>query len=73
MVDWPAPPTAAVRAAVLRWLSGMREVAQPWISEPGLRVVDELLDEKSPHYAGRRDDVFLLAARTVHVATAAAP
>lgn len=70
LVDWPAPPTDAVRAAVLRWLSGVREVAQPWIREPDLRVVGELLDEQSPHYVGRRDDVFLLAAHTVHVGTA---
>lgn len=70
LVDHPAPPSDGVRAAVLRWLSGMREVADPWISEPDLRTVDELLDEQGPHYAGRRDDVFVLAAHTVHLGTA---
>ncbi|MGH3931402.1 MAG: hypothetical protein ACRDTF_15695 [Pseudonocardiaceae bacterium] len=70
LVDRPAPPTAEVRAAVLRWLSGIRDVAQPWISEPDLRVVGELLDEDAPHYVGRRDDVFVLTAHIVHVGTA---
>lgn len=70
LVDQPPPPTDEVRAGVLRWLSGMRHVAQPWISEPDLRVVGELLDEDGPHYVGRRDDVFVLTAHTVHVGTA---
>ncbi|MGH3916375.1 MAG: class I SAM-dependent methyltransferase [Pseudonocardiaceae bacterium] len=70
LVDRPAPPNGEVRAAVLRWLSGMRDKAQPWISEPDLRVVDELLDEDGPHYVGRRDDVFVLTAHTVHMGTA---
>src|SRR5918997_1141329 len=57
LIDRPAPPTDGVRAEVLRWLSGVREVAEPWISEPDLRVIGELLDEQGPHYVGRRDDV----------------
>ncbi|MGH8919536.1 MAG: class I SAM-dependent methyltransferase, partial [Actinomycetes bacterium] len=70
LVDRPAPPTDDVRTAVLQWLSAIRDMAQPWISEPDLRVVDELLDEDAPHYVGRRDDVFVLTAHTVHVGTA---
>ncbi|MGH3940212.1 MAG: class I SAM-dependent methyltransferase [Pseudonocardiaceae bacterium] len=70
LVDRPAPPTDEVRTAVLHWLAGIRDVAQPWISEPDLRVVGELLDEDAPHYVGRRDDLFLLTAHTVHVGTA---
>jgi len=70
LVDHPAPPTDGARDAVLRWLSGMRQVAERWISEPDLRVVDELLDEHGPHHVGRRDDVFVLAAHTVHLGTA---
>ena len=34
------------------------------------RAVGELLDEYGPHYVGRRDDVFVLAAHTVHLGTA---
>ncbi|MGQ0775135.1 MAG: methyltransferase [Pseudonocardiales bacterium] len=70
LVDQPPPPTDEVRADVLRWLSGIRDLAQPWISELDLQVVGELLDESGPHYVGRRDDVFLLTAHTVHVGTA---
>lgn len=70
LVDRPAPPTDEVRTAVLDWLSGIRDVADPWISEPDLRVIGELLDEQSPHYVGRRDDVFVLTAHTVHLGTA---
>lgn len=48
----------------------VREVAGHWISEPDLRAVGELLDEYGPHYVGRRDDVLVLAAHTVHLGTA---
>lgn len=70
LIDRSAPPTDGVRAEVLRWLSVVREVAEPWISKPDLRAIDELLDEQGPHYVGRRDDVFVLVANTVHRGTA---
>lgn len=70
LVDRPAPPTDEVRTAVLHWLSGIAEVAQPWISEPDLRVISALLDEDGQHYIGQRDDVFMLTAHTVYVGTA---
>ncbi|MGH4018248.1 MAG: class I SAM-dependent methyltransferase [Pseudonocardiaceae bacterium] len=70
LIDRPAPPTDQVRDAVLRWLSELRDVAGDWIGEADLRTLDQLLDPGSPHYAGRRDDVFVLAADTVHLGTA---
>ncbi|MDQ2709727.1 MAG: hypothetical protein M3Z25_19805 [Actinomycetota bacterium] len=68
-----AEPTDEVRAAVVRWLSGLREVAAAWIDEADRRAVDQLLDPTGPHYVGRRDDVFVLATHTAHVGTAAGP
>jgi hypothetical protein len=57
----------------VRWLSGLREVAGPWIDEADRHAVDQLLEPAGPYYVGGRDDVFLLAAHTVHVATAVDP
>jgi SAM-dependent methyltransferase len=70
LIDLPAPPTDQVRAAVLRRLSWLREVAGPWLGEPDQRTLDQLLDPRSPHYLGHRDDLFLLAAETVYLGTA---
>lgn len=70
LIDKPAPPTDQVREAVLQRLSWLREVASPWLHEPDLRTLDQLLDPHSPHYLGHRDDVFLLGAETVHLGTA---
>lgn len=72
LIDKPAPPTEAVRAAVLRWLSDLREGAGDRLAEPDLHAVDQLLDADGPHYVGRRDDVFVLVAHTVHLGTAPA-
>ena len=69
LIDEPEP-TDQVRAAVVRWLSGLREVAADWIDEADRHAVDQLLDPAGPHYVGLRDDVFLLAAHTVHIGTA---
>lgn len=71
LIDHPAPPTDGVREAVLQWLSGMRDMAGEWLSEADLHTVDQLLDQEGPHYVGGRDDVFLLAAHTVHTGTTA--
>ena len=69
LIDRPAPPTDQVHAAVLQRLSWLREVAGPWLGEPDLRTLDQLLDPQSPHYLSRRDDVFLLSAETVYLGT----
>ncbi|MDQ3152256.1 MAG: methyltransferase domain-containing protein [Actinomycetota bacterium] len=68
LIDEPEP-TEQVRAAAIRWLSGMLEMAAAWIDEADRHTVDQLLDPAGPHYVGGRDDVFLLAAHTVHVGT----
>jgi SAM-dependent methyltransferase len=71
LIDHPAPPTDRVREAVLQWLSGLREMAREWASDADLDAADQLLDPDSPHYVGCRDDVFVLAAHSVHVGTPA--
>lgn len=73
LVDHPVPPSELVREAVLRWLSAMREMAGEWLSEADRHTVDELLDPAGLHYVGRRDDVFVLTAHTVHAGTAGDP
>lgn len=73
LVDHPAPPSELVREAVLRWLSAMREMAGEWLSEADRHTVDQLLDPAGPHHVGRRDDVFVLTAHTVHAGTAGDP
>jgi len=70
LIDKPAPPTDQVRQAVLQRLSWLRELAGPWLHEPDLHTLDQLLHPQSPHYLGRRDDIFLLGAETVYLGTA---
>lgn len=70
LIDKPAPATELVRKDAAQWLSGMRELAEEWISEPDRHALDQLLDPHGQHYVSQRDDVFLLVAHTVHVGTA---
>jgi SAM-dependent methyltransferase len=67
LVDYPAPAGAAVREYVvehLAWLAGMDPAL---VSEDDRAAVARLVDPGSPDYLGTRDDVYLLAASTVHV------
>jgi SAM-dependent methyltransferase len=70
LIDKPAPPTDGVREAVLQRLSWLRELTVPRFSEADLHTLGLLLDPRSEHYLGRRDDVFMLAAVTVYLGTA---
>ncbi|SDP83895.1 Trans-aconitate methyltransferase [Actinopolyspora xinjiangensis] len=67
LVDWPAPVTGPVRDIVLRRLEWLREAAVEECSADDLAALDQLLDEHGPHYAGRRDDLYYLAAHSVFV------
>lgn len=69
LVDRPAPVSGVALNAVLRRLEWFRDHAEGRVSEDDRRVLDELLDADGPHYAGRRDDVFLAATYVVHVGT----
>jgi len=70
LVDKPPPPTGAVREAMLRRLSWLRELTETRLSASDLHTLDLLLDPSSEHHLGRRDDVFLLSAATVYLGTA---
>ncbi|MBB5153347.1 class I SAM-dependent methyltransferase [Saccharopolyspora phatthalungensis] len=69
LVDRPAPVAGVARQAVLRRLEFLRRDAENRIGPADLAALDQLLDEASEHYAGNRDDVYYLAANTVHVGT----
>ncbi|WP_040925554.1 class I SAM-dependent methyltransferase [Saccharomonospora marina] len=66
LVDHPAPADSAVLDFVLDRFAWYSEIATDHVSEQDREAVRRLLDPDSPDYLGQRDDVYLLAARTVH-------
>ncbi|PKW14537.1 class I SAM-dependent methyltransferase [Saccharopolyspora spinosa] len=69
LVDRPAPVSGTGRQAVLRRLQFLRRDAENRVGPADLAALDQLLDESGEHYAGNRDDVYYLAANTVHLGT----
>lgn len=69
LVDRPAPLTGVTRRAVLRRLQFLRRDAESRVEPEDVAALDQLLDEKSEHYAGNRDDVYYLTVNTVHLGT----
>ncbi|MFC7613192.1 class I SAM-dependent methyltransferase [Actinokineospora soli] len=69
LVDLPAPGSPELRRFVadyLDWISGM---AAEFLTEDDLATVARLIDPNGPDWVGNRDDVFILAASTVHLGT----
>ncbi|GAA3889060.1 methyltransferase domain-containing protein [Saccharothrix violaceirubra] len=66
LVDLPAPPTPALREWVVERLGWVADVAATNLHPSDRDALKRLLDPTDPAYAGTRDDVFLLAANTVH-------
>lgn len=66
LMDHPAPAGTKVLEFVLERFAWYLEIAADRVSEEDLEVVRRLLDPDSSDYLGLRDDVYLLAARTVH-------
>ncbi|WP_370946954.1 trans-aconitate 2-methyltransferase [Amycolatopsis sp. cg5] len=62
----PAPGGEAVRAAAIDAITWLAHGAQERLSASDNAALEQLLDPESPHYLGSRDDLSLLAARTVH-------
>lgn len=70
LVDVPAPlDEAAVRTVVdrLRWVDE-RLAGTGLADDDDSETLRTLLDERDTHYVGRRDDLFVLSAQTVHLA-----
>ncbi|GGM42044.1 hypothetical protein GCM10012275_11260 [Longimycelium tulufanense] len=70
LVDHPAPASAQVREAVVDRLRWLLEITADRLGADDLEAVHALLDTTSPHFAGARDDIYWLAADTVHLGTA---
>ncbi|MEV0677809.1 methyltransferase [Actinosynnema sp. NPDC050436] len=67
LVDHPAPAGPAVREWVVQQVRWMAEVGADRLHAADRHTLTRLLDPDDPAYVGRRDDVFLLSAGTVHV------
>lgn len=68
LLDLPAPLSGPAREHVVDSFARQREMLGDRLSAEDLAVIDRLLDPADPAGLHRRDDVFLLSARTVHVA-----
>lgn len=70
LVDHPAPLDRAGRDVVADRLSWAADRLAPagLLDTGDVATVRALLDVDGPHFAGRRDDTYLLSAQTVHVA-----
>ncbi len=67
LIDRPAPASEPVLGSVLNWLGWMQQIGEGQLTDSDIETVRRLLDENDPAYVGRRDDVFMLTARTVHL------
>ncbi|GAA3008096.1 class I SAM-dependent methyltransferase [Streptomyces fulvorobeus] len=68
LLDLPAPLPAPAREHVVETFARQREVLADRLAAEDVAVLDRLLDPADPAGLYRRDDVFVLSARTVHVA-----
>ncbi|OZM69935.1 SAM-dependent methyltransferase [Amycolatopsis antarctica] len=66
LVDHPAPAGDGVRHDVLERLGWFRSTVGDRLDETDRATFDALLDPAGEYHLGRRDDLFLLSARTVH-------
>lgn len=69
LVDHPAPVGDRVREFVLDHISGLAEMTADRTDAADREAVGLILDPTRVEYLGRRDDVHVLSARTVHVGT----
>ncbi|MEU5418677.1 class I SAM-dependent methyltransferase [Streptomyces sp. NPDC001407] len=66
LVDHPAPPSDAVRESVRAALERCRNTLGELLGAEDLATLDRLLDPADPAGVDRRQDLFLLTAKTVH-------
>ena len=66
LVDHPAPGPDGLIDYVHHSLSRLASNAADQLSDDDQSVLTSLLDADSPHYLGKRRDLYLLGARTVH-------
>ncbi|MFD6795298.1 MULTISPECIES: class I SAM-dependent methyltransferase [Prauserella salsuginis group] len=69
LVDHPAPAGEQVREFVLDHIGGLAERADDRMDAEDRDTVTRLLDPAVGDYLGRRDDIYLLSARTVYLGT----
>jgi hypothetical protein len=67
LVDVPAPLDEDGRAAVVSWLEWLTRTTCELLAPDDVEALRRLADPTDPAYVGRRDDVFLLKASTVHL------
>jgi SAM-dependent methyltransferase len=70
LLQLPAPLEDDAREFVRRRLERCREGLVDWLEADDIAVLDQLLDQDGEHALERREDVFVLMAATVHLATA---
>jgi SAM-dependent methyltransferase len=69
LVEYPTPLSADARAVVVERLRGARHRFgdEGLLTTEDADTLDRLIDEDGPDFAGRRDDLYYLWVRTVHV------
>lgn len=69
LLDLPAPLSSAAREVALAELAARVGRAQAFLDQDDITAWGNLLDRTSPVWLGRRGDLALLTARTVHMGT----
>ena len=69
LLDLPAPLADPAREMVRRRLERARESLADRLDADDVSVLDQLLDPDGAHALERREDLFMLTATTVHLAT----
>lgn len=68
LLDLPAPLSAAAREVVVETFARQREVFAGHLTADDVATLERLLDPEDAAGLARRPDVFLLTARTLHIA-----
>lgn len=70
LLHHPAPLPPDVRQAAINGLASKVELAEPWLDADDREAWARLLDGADPSWLGHRDDLELIAAKTVHLGRA---
>jgi SAM-dependent methyltransferase len=70
LLHHPAPLDPAMRQAAINGLASRVELAEQWLDDEDRAAWSRLLDGADPNWLGHRDDLELIAAKTVHLGRA---
>lgn len=66
LIDHPMPGSDLLREYVVHRIGWLADWAAEWLDADDRAAVATLTDPRSPHFLGRRDDLYLFGAKAIH-------